>query len=137
MKIIYVVLYNLFEKIKKSNADIIIKEMPILICRSNEIRILFLNLIYHALKYKSSNKDLSFIIRSAKSQVLFNSVSRIMVFVKIDKKLFSTPFLNYITRQNLKVQVSNLTAIKKSSITTKVKYGWSPKNIMAANFIFP
>ena len=65
-EVINVVLDDLSEKIKESNAEIIVKEMPVLIGKSNDLRMLFQNLIHNALKFKSSKKIPCITIRSVK-----------------------------------------------------------------------
>ncbi|WP_339629229.1 ATP-binding protein [uncultured Maribacter sp.] len=65
-EVINFVLEDLSEKIKESNAEIIAEDMPVLIGRSNDLRMLFQNLIHNALKFKSLNKVPRITIRSVK-----------------------------------------------------------------------
>ncbi|APQ16348.1 sensor histidine kinase [Maribacter hydrothermalis] len=60
------VLIDMSEQIKTNNASISIGEMPSLIARANDIRMLFQNLIHNALKFTSSDKKPSIRIHSVK-----------------------------------------------------------------------
>tara|TARA_R110002051_G_scaffold5108_3_gene27365 strand:+ start:7827 stop:9095 length:1269 start_codon:yes stop_codon:yes gene_type:complete len=60
------VLIDMSEQIKTNNATISLGEMPVLIARANDIRMLFQNLIHNALKFTSSDKKASIIINAVK-----------------------------------------------------------------------
>ena len=65
-EVITLVLNDLSESIKANNTKISIEEMPVLVGRINDLRMLFQNLIHNALKFKSSNKEPRITIRSTK-----------------------------------------------------------------------
>ncbi|MDO6473681.1 ATP-binding protein [Maribacter sp. 1_MG-2023] len=55
LEVIQLVIDDLSESIKEAKATLNVGEMPILIARPNDIRMLFQNLVHNALKFKTNN----------------------------------------------------------------------------------
>ncbi|WP_051941858.1 sensor histidine kinase [Maribacter forsetii] len=67
-KIVQLVLSDFSEIIKESNATITVGELPTITARSNDIGMLFQNLIHNALKFRTATKDPVITIASQKKE---------------------------------------------------------------------